>query len=55
MMNSHGGGWFPVLGGSCCSIMGLIPWHNLLQTVVLAIVGTLVSYLLTRLLQGRGK
>ncbi|WP_162305024.1 hypothetical protein [Sphingobacterium olei] len=54
-MNSHSGSMFPTLGGSCCSIMGLIPWTNLLQTMVLAVVGTLVSYLLTRLLQKKGK
>ncbi|WP_196939847.1 hypothetical protein [Sphingobacterium pedocola] len=50
-MNSQGGGLFPMLGGTCCSIMGLIPWNNVLQTVILAVVGTLVSYLLTRVLR----
>ncbi|WP_169305576.1 hypothetical protein [Sphingobacterium alkalisoli] len=54
-MNSHSGSLFPMLGGTCCSIMGLIPWTNLLQTVILAVVGTLVSYLLTRLLQRKRK
>lgn len=50
-MNSQSSSLSPMLGGTCCSIMGLIPWNNLLQTVILAVVGTLVSYLLTRVLQ----
>lgn len=39
------------LGGSLCSIWASITLGDLLQTVVLAVVGTLVSYIMSRILQ----
>ena len=41
----------PVWGGILLSILGNISWQNLTQTVVLAIVGTIVSFCTSALLK----
>lgn len=43
------------LGGTLCSIWASITLGDLLQTVVMAALGTLVSYGMSRLLQRREK
>ncbi len=43
------------LGGTLCSVWASITLGDLLQTVVMAALGTLVSYALSQLLQRRRK
>lgn len=38
------------LGGTVCSIWGSLTFGDLLQTVILAAIGTLISFLTSRLL-----
>ncbi|WP_165384723.1 hypothetical protein [Sphingobacterium corticibacterium] len=38
------------LGGTICSVWNSFDWSNLLQTILLAAVGALVSYGVSRLL-----
>ena len=44
---------FGTFGGTVCSIWNSFDWSNLLHTVLVAIVGAAVSYLTSRLLEGR--
>jgi membrane protein implicated in regulation of membrane protease activity len=44
---------FGTLGGTICSVWNSFDWSNLVQTVLVAIVGAAVSYLTSRLLEGR--
>ncbi|NGM62668.1 hypothetical protein G5B30_12150 [Sphingobacterium sp. SGG-5] len=41
------------LGGTFCSLWNSFDWSNLFQTAVMAAVGATVSYLLSRLLEGK--
>ena len=41
------------LGGTICSVWNSFDWSNLLHTALFAIVGAAVSYLTSRLLEGR--
>ncbi|WP_437920286.1 hypothetical protein [Sphingobacterium sp. LRF_L2] len=41
------------LGGTLCSIWNSFDWSNLVNTILMAIVGAAVSYLTSRLLQGK--
>ncbi len=41
------------LGGTLCSVWASVTLGDLLQTVVMAILGTLVSYLMSRWLERR--
>ena len=41
----------PVWGGIILSILGNISWQNLTQTILLAIIGTIVSYFTSALLK----
>lgn len=41
------------LGGTLCSIGVSFDWSNMAETVLMAVVGAAVSYLLSRLLQGK--
>ncbi|ERJ59322.1 hypothetical protein [Sphingobacterium paucimobilis] len=43
------------LGGTLCSVWASITLGDVLQTVVMAALGTLVSYTLSQLLQKRRK
>lgn len=44
---------FGTLGGTVCSVWNSFDWGNLLQTAVLATVGATMSYLVSRMLDGR--
>ena len=50
-MNDNGLQWISTLGGSFFSIFSLFPITDVMRTVVLGIIGTLVSYLVTLFLQ----
>ncbi|WP_437922092.1 hypothetical protein [Sphingobacterium sp. LRF_L2] len=41
------------MGGTLCSIWNSYDFSNLLNTILLAIIGAAVSYLTSRLLDGR--
>ncbi|WP_196939075.1 hypothetical protein [Sphingobacterium pedocola] len=41
------------LGGTLCSIWNSFDWSNMLHTALMAAIGAAVSYLVSRLLQGR--
>ncbi|WP_169305517.1 hypothetical protein [Sphingobacterium alkalisoli] len=41
------------LGGTCCSIWNSFDWSNLFHTVLMAVIGAAVSYLVSRLLDGK--
>ncbi|NGM64152.1 MULTISPECIES: hypothetical protein [Sphingobacterium] len=41
------------LGGTICSVWNSFDWSNLAHTALMAVVGAAVSYLTSRLLQGR--
>ena len=43
------------LGGTLCSFWASITLGDLLQTVIMAALGTLVSYAMSRLLERRNK
>lgn len=43
------------LGGTLCSVWASITLGDLLQTIVMAALGTLVSYTMSAWLQKRGK
>jgi len=44
---------FGTLGGTVCSVWNSFDWGNMLQTAILAAIGAAVSYLVSRLLDGR--
>jgi hypothetical protein len=44
---------FGTLGGTICSVWSSFDWGNLAHTALLAMVGAAVSYLTSRLLEGR--
>ncbi|WP_437921456.1 hypothetical protein [Sphingobacterium sp. LRF_L2] len=41
------------VGGTLCSLWNSFDWSNLINTILMAIVGATVSYLVSRLLQGK--
>ena len=41
------------LGGTVCSVWNSFDWSNLANTALMAVVGAAVSYVTSRLLQGR--
>jgi len=44
---------FGTLGGTICSLWNSVDWSNLLHTALVAVIGAAVSYLTSRLLEGR--
>jgi len=44
---------FGTVGGTICSVWNSFDWSNLLHTALIAVVGAAVSYLTSRLLEGR--
>ncbi len=44
---------YGTLGGTLCSVWNSFDWSNLLHTALIAVVGAAVSYLTSRLLEGR--
>lgn len=43
--------WFGTLGGTFCCLLYRPPVHDVLQTVLLAAIGAIVSFLVSWLLQ----
>ncbi|GHE49714.1 hypothetical protein GCM10017764_35950 [Sphingobacterium griseoflavum] len=41
------------LGGTLCSLWATFTWSSMAETVLLAAIGATVSYLVSRLLQGK--
>ncbi|WP_181182443.1 hypothetical protein [Sphingobacterium lumbrici] len=41
------------LGGTLCSIWNNFDWSNMLHTALMAAIGATVSYLVSRLLEGK--
>ncbi|WP_181182368.1 hypothetical protein [Sphingobacterium lumbrici] len=41
------------LGGTCCSIWNSVDWSNMFHTALMAAIGAAVSYLVSRLLDGK--
>ncbi|WP_165793065.1 hypothetical protein [Sphingobacterium haloxyli] len=44
---------FGTLGGTVCSLWSSFDWGNLLHSALIAVIGAAVSYLTSRLLEGR--
>ena len=44
---------FGTLGGTLCSVWNSFDWSNLLHTALVAVIGAAVSYLTSRLLEGK--
>lgn len=44
---------YGTLGGTLCSLWASFDWSKLAETVLMAVIGAAVSYLVSRLLQGK--